>query len=162
MVISFGVGVFEKHGVALDKEDQLSLHSIRRHLEQRSPARDLASFIEHSAHHIDQEDHSSLSHWKSALRAFTAAEHSTEASPCPDSELSLEFVTPSQLSVGNLHQYLERPTDAHLQSSCVMSLLSHFVTTYSDTIADIRLSFPKFALNHNNKGITQTKTFAQS
>jgi hypothetical protein len=163
MMISFGVGVFTKHGVALDKEDQLSLHSIRKQLKGRSPSRDLASFIELSARHIDQgEDHASLSHWKKALRTFTTTDHSAEASLCPDSQLTLEFVTPSHLAIGSLDQFLDQTTDSRRQSACVMSLLSHFVTTYSDTIADIRLSFPKFELNNNNKGVVQAKTYSQS
>jgi hypothetical protein len=167
MVISFGVGVFGKHGVAQEKGDQLTLHSIRRHFEQRNPSQDLSAFIELSAHYIDK-DHSSLSQWKNALQTLhaistSALDHSHPSTVlCSDHQLDFEFMTPSQLVISNLQEYLHQSVDSHHQSSCVMSLLSHFVTTYSDSIADIRLRFPKYPNNQYNKGIVQTKTYSQN
>jgi hypothetical protein len=165
MVISFGVGVFGKHGVAEDKGDQLTLHSIQRTFNQRNPSQDLSSFISLSAHHLD-EDHNSLSQWKDAfqtLNTIKSLDHSEVTTMCSsESQLSFEFITPSQLVIGNLDSYLDQSLDARHQSSCVRSLLSHFITTYSDTIADIRLRFPKYPNNHFNKGIVQTETYSQN
>ena len=48
------------------------------------------------------------------------------------------------------------------RQSCVLSLLSHFLTAYSATIADIRLRFPKYPSNHKDKGIVQTKRYSEN
>jgi hypothetical protein len=163
LVISFGVGVVDKHGVVNDRQNDFTLHAVQNKLSQRNPTQDLSSFLEHATRHIDQ-DHQSLALWENAIRdlnsAVTSPSRSSEASLCPDHLLSLEFITQSQLVLGNLNTFFDAIPTSYRQS-CVLSLLSHFLTTYSTTIADIRLSFPKYPNNHMNKGVVQAKSYSE-
>ena len=164
LVISFGVGVVDKHGVVKDRPNDFTLHNVQKKLAQRNPTKDLSSLVEHASRHID-EDHQSLGLWGKAIRDLnlvaSSPRNSPESSLCPDHVLSLEFITQSQLVLGNLDEFFDAIPTSHRQP-CILSLLSHFLTTYSTTIADIRLRFPKYTSNHKDKGIVQTKTYSET
>jgi hypothetical protein len=164
LVISFGVGVVDKHGVVNDRQNDFTLDAVQTKFSQRNPAQDLSALVNHATRHVDQ-GHQSLSLWENAIRDLnlvaTSPHHSPEASVCPDHLITMEFSTQSLLVLENLKAFLDATPTSYRQS-CVLSLLSHFLTTYSTTIADIRLSFPKFPNNHKNKGIVQTKTYSET
>jgi hypothetical protein len=164
LVVTFGVGVVNKHGVVNDRQGDLNIHAVQRKLAQRNPTQDLSSFMEDATRHIDQ-GHQSLSVWENAIQDFNlfvnSPRRSSEATLCPDHLLSLEFMTPSQLVIGNIVPFLDAIPTSYRQS-CVLSLFSHFLTTYSPMIANIHLRFPKHTTNHKNKGIVQAKTFSES
>lgn len=175
MVISFGVGVVGKHGVVQDMnnfapvKNRLSLPTIRQSLKTRSPSRDIEAFLKHSSQHID-DNHESLQSWRQAYQNLhswapklrSSSSLHSDAPLCPDHELSLELITPSQLVISNLHGYFRSSSSDLHRESCVMSLLSHFVSTYVDVIGDIRLRFPKYPNNHFNKGIVQTRAYVEN
>jgi subtilisin family serine protease len=164
LVVTFGVGVVGKHGVVNDRQGDFTLHAVQNKFSQRNPTQELSSFVEHATRHIGQ-DQQSLALWQNAIRDLNLVANSprssSEATLCPDHLLSLEFITPSQLVLGNLAPYLDA-VPASYRQSCVLSLFSHFLTAYSATVADIRLQFPKHKTNHKNKGIVQTKTFSEN
>jgi hypothetical protein len=163
LVVTFGVGVVGKHGVVNDRQGDFTLHAVQNKFSQRNPTQELSSFVEHATRHIGQ-DQQSLALWQNAIRDLNLVANSprssSEATLCPDHLLSLEFITPSQLVLGNLAPYLDA-VPASYRQSCVLSLFSHFLTAYSATVADIHLRFPKHTTNHHNKGVVQTKTFSQ-
>jgi hypothetical protein len=167
LLLTFGIGVMNKfHG--LDSEE-LKLEKIRHRFLTRNPMKELREFTRH--HLNDLANHQSkfrLKHvWNDALATFdhSPLKHSPAAidNICSDSQISIQILPTHQIQLGNLQEYFSAQTTQEtqdLQQACFLSLISHFISTYS-LLIDLRVVFPKHTFNHLNKGIVQNNSYSE-
>ena len=161
ILFTFGIGVMNKfHGMI---SEDLKLKNIRHQFLTRNPINDLTEFAQH--HVQDLANHPSKLNlrevWNDALSAFhhSSLDHSS-GQLCTDSQISMRILSTQQIQLSNLQNYFSSQASHEVKKSCLISLISHFLATYS-LLIDIRVLFPKHTFNHWNKGIVQNNSYSE-
>jgi hypothetical protein len=173
ILLTFGIGVINKfHGT-----EELKLENIRQRFLTRNPINDLSEFTQHHVSDSVSLHQSSKLHskqiWNDALSTFrhTPLENSDDL--CSDSQILIEILPTQQIQLSNLQHSTwssssssswsprdSTSPDHEIHKACFLSLLSHFLSTYS-LLIDLRIIFPKHSFNHWNKGIVQNNSYAE-